>query len=119
MTEYFKIDGKRIKNPSTFKKERFIVSTLERLADATMAGEYIAQKRKYYFVYDAISAEDLDTILEAIWDSRKLFFSLEYLENGETKTATVYVGAIPADLHKASSGTNWVWKNVNFNLIER
>ena len=75
------------------------------------------KKRKFYFTYDAISGEDLDVILEAIWETEELFFPLNYVENGKEKTATVYVGSIPSELHKASK--NWVWKNVTFNLIER
>ena len=92
---------------------------MERLANATMVGDLIAKKRKFYFTYDAISGYDLDTILEAIWDSTTLFFPLEYLENGVSKTATVYVGSIPTELHRAGKTTNWVWKNVTFNLIEK
>lgn len=115
----FTINGIAIKNPSGFKKERYKVTNMERLADATMVGDLIAKKRKFYFTYNAISGDDLDTILDAIWDTDDLFFPLTYVENGETHTVTVYVGSIPADLHRAGKTTNWVWKNVTFNLIER
>lgn len=115
----FTVNNIAIKNPSRFKIERYNVTNMERLADATMVGDLIAKKRKFYFTYDAISGDDLDTILEAIWDSTTLFFPLEYLENGVSKTATVYVGSIPTDLHRAGITTNWVWKNVTFNLIEK
>ena len=115
----FTVNNIPIKNPTSFKIERYNVTNMERLADATMVGDLIAKKRKFYFKYDAISGDDLDTVLEAIWDSTTLFFTLEYLENGVSKTATVYVGSIPTDLHRAGRTTNWVWKNVNFNLIEQ
>ena len=115
----FQINGTAIKNPTTFKIERYNITTLERLADASMAGDLIAQKRKFYFTYDAISGNDLDVILGAIWDSAALFFPLAYLENGVSKSAEVYVGSIPSELHRAGVGSNWVWKGVNFNLIER
>ena len=115
----FVVNGKAIKNPSSFKIERFNITNMERLADATMVGDLIAKKRKFYFTYDAISGEDLDKILEAIWDSNALFFDLKYPENGVKKTAKVYVGAIPTELHRAGKTTNWVWKGVNFNLIEQ
>jgi hypothetical protein len=115
----FTVNSIAIKNPSSFKIERYNVTNMERLADATMVGDLIAKKRKFYFTYDAISGDDLDNILEAIWDSTTLFFPLEYLENGVSKTATVYVGSIPTDLHRAGRTTNWVWKNVTFNLIEQ
>ena len=114
----FIVNGIRIKNPSTFKVERYNVTTMERLSDASMVGDLVAKKLKFYFTYEVISAEDFDTILAAIWDSDQLFFPLEYEERGVAKQATVYVGSIPSDLHYMSS-QNTVWKNVTFNLIER
>ena len=115
----FTINGVGVKNPSSFKIERYNVTNIERLANADMVGDLIAKKRKFYFTYEAISGDDLDKILEAIWETNELFFPFKYLENGESKTATVYVGSIPSDLHKAGRTSNWVWKNVTFNLIER
>ena len=113
-----RINGITIKNPSTFKIERYNVTTMERLSNADMVGDLVAKKLKFYFTYEAISAEDFDTILRAIWDSNRLFFPFEYVDRGVTKRATVYVGSIPSDLHYMSS-RNTVWKNVTFNLIER
>ena len=115
----FVVNGAAIKNPTNFKIERYNVTTLERLADAKMAGDLIAKKRKFYFTYDAISGYDLDIILDAVWETEILFFPLIYLENGVEKTAQVYVGAIPTELHHAGRTTNWVWRNVTFNLIEQ
>ena len=115
----FTINGVGVKNPSFFKIERYNVTNMERLANADMVGDLIAKKRKFYFTYEAISGDDLDKILEAIWETNELFFPLKYLENGESKTATVYVGSIPSELHKAGRTSNWVWKNVTFNLIEK
>lgn len=114
----FIVNGVAIKNPSTFKIERYNVTTMERLSNADMVGDLVAKKLKFYFTYDAITAEEFDNILSAIYDSDALFFTLEYPDRGHTKKATVYVGSIPADLHYMSSG-NAVWKNVSFNLIER
>ena len=90
---------------------------MERLSNADMVGDFIAKKRKFYFTYDAISAEDFDVILGAI-DSNTLFFQLEFPERGRTVSATVYVGSIPSELHYMSD-RNTIWKNVTFNLIER
>lgn len=114
----FAVNGRAIKNPSTFKIERYNVTNMERLANAKMVGDLIAQKLKFYFTYEAITASDLDNILEAIWESKKIFFPLKYVENGKSKSATVYVGSIPTELHSAKS-KEWVWKNVTFNLIEQ
>ena len=116
---HFFINGTAIKNPSSFKIERFNITTMERLANGQMVGDLIAKKRKFYFVYDAISGEDLDNILEAIWETNDLFYTLTYPENGVQKIAIVYVGSIPTELHRAGRTTNWVWRNVTFNLIER
>ena len=113
-----RINGRTIKNPSTFKIERYNVTTMERLSNAEMVGDLIAKKHKFYFTYDAISAEDFDTILDAIWESSSLFFPFEYEDRGRTHRVTVYVGSIPSDLHYMSN-RNTIWKNVTFNLIER
>ena len=116
----FIVNGIQIKNPSTFKIERYNVTTMERLANADMSGDLVAQKLKFYFTYEALSATELDTILEAIWDSGTIFFTLEYPYQGEQRTARVYVGSIPAELHRgAMASPNWIWKGVTFNLIER
>ena len=114
----FIVNGVTIKNPSTFKIERYNVTTMERLSDASMVGDLVAQKLKFYFTYDAIRAEDFDNILAALWDSKKLFFDFTYTDRGKQKTTKVYVGSIPSDLHYMST-SNTVWKNVTFNLIER
>lgn len=116
----FVVNGVAIKNPSTFKIERYNVTTMERLADASMAGDLIAQKLKFYFTYEALSAVELDRILDAIWSTGKIFFTLEYPYQGQQRSATVYVGSIPSELHRGAHDTgSWVWKNVTFNLIER
>lgn len=114
----FLINGVGIKNPSAFKIERYNVTNLERLANAEMAGDLIAKKLKFYFTYDAITGDEFNTILEAIWAPTDLFFTLTYPENGEVKTATVYVGSIPSELYRVT-GSNWVWRNVTFNLIQK
>lgn len=115
----FKINGTSIVNPTEFKIERYKVTTLERRADAKIVGDLTAKKRKFYFTYEAISGYDLDKILNLIWETNELFYELTYIENGKTKTATVYVGSIPTELHRAGKTTNWTWKNVTFNLIEQ
>lgn len=115
----FVVNGVTIKKPSGFKVERYNVTTMDRLANAKMVGDLIAKKYKFYFTYDFITGSELDTILSAIWDSDKLFFSLVYPYQDSSKTATVYVGSIPSDLYRANKNNLWVWQNVTFNLIER
>lgn len=113
----YKINGTTIKRPSSFKIERYNVTNLQRTADATMKGELIAKKRKFYFTYDAIDSEDLNNILNVIWETTSLFYTLTYVENNTTKSATVYVGSIPSELFR--TGGKWIWKNVTFDLIEQ
>jgi hypothetical protein len=116
----FRIGNVIIKNPSSFKIERYNVTTMTRLSDASMTGDLIAQKHKFYFTYEAISADDFDVILNAIWHTDSLFFNLTYPYQGHERVCTVYVGSIPSELHRANKDNrNWVWKNVTFNLIER
>lgn len=115
----FAINNIPFKNPSSFKIERYNITTMNRLANGDMVGDLVAKKRKFYFTYDAISGNDLDTILNAIWETSDLFYTLTYIENGTEKSAEVYVGSIPTELHRAGRTTNWVWKGVSFNLIER
>lgn len=117
MKAEFKINGTLIKRPSKFKIERFNVTNLQRLANASMSGELIAKKRKFYFTYDAITSDELNTILDAIWETTNIFYTLKYVENNQSKSATVYVGSIPTELHR--TGGKWVWKNVTFDLIEK
>lgn len=114
----FTLNGRGIKNPSSFKMERYNVTNMERLADATMVGDLIAKKRKFYFTYNAIKGSDLDNILDAIWETDELFFTLQYVENNVSKSAVVYAGSIPTELYSAK-GDEWIWKNVSFDLIEQ
>lgn len=114
----FKINDVPIKNPSGFKIERYNVTTMERLGDASMAGDLVAKKRKFYFTYKAICALDLNVILNAIWETDELFYTLSYKENNIEKTAVVYSGAIPTELQNAAT-SNWVWQNVSFDLIQQ
>lgn len=116
---HFLINNVAIKNPSTFKIERYNVTNLIRLANGDMTGDLVAKKLKFYFTYEAITSEELEVILNAIWETNSLFYTLTYVENGVTKTATVYVGSIPTELHRSSPTTHWTWKNVTFNLIEK
>lgn len=113
----FQIDGVTIKRPHSFKTEFYNITKSNRLANGDMSMDLIAQKRKFYFTWDAIDANDAKTILDLLWYSKKVFYTLTYVEDNITKTAVVYTGSIPKELHM--SGDVWVWKNFSFNLIER
>ena len=113
----FQINGKDIKRPSGFKIERYNATNKHHIANATMCGDLNTKKRKFYFTYEAITAEELNNILDIIWETDNLFFTLTYVENNTTKKARVYSGSIPSELYR--TGSNWVWKGVTFDLIEK
>lgn len=115
---HFKINNSPILDPNVFRIERYNVTTLNRLANAKMVGDLVAKKRKFHFSYDAISATDINHILDLIWNTNSLFYTFEYEENNVWKSAVVYSGNIPSELHSAQS-SEWVWKNVTFDLIEQ
>lgn len=111
------INGIEIKRPWPFKISRYKVSSLERMADATMVGDFIARKRTFEFTYEAINSVELKKILDIIWESDTMFFTLGWIENNQSYTATVYPGAIPQTLHR--TGSVWTWEDVHFQLIEQ
>lgn len=117
MRTNFTLDGVHIKCPYPFKSEVYNVTTLSRLANAKMVGDFIARKHKFYFTYDAITGRELNVILDILYGSSELFFPLTYIEDNVQKEATVYAGSIPKTLHH--TGDDWVWKDVSFSLIEQ
>lgn len=111
------INGIDIKRPETFKIDRYKISTLERMADGTMVGDFIARKRTFTFTYSVISSIELKAILDIIWEADTMFFTLTWVEDNVSKVATVYPGAIPQTLHH--TGDVWYWKDISFQLIEQ
>lgn len=117
MDPVYTIAGRRIKNPSSFKIEFYNITNIDRLVSGDACGELIAKKRKFYFKYDAISSDELENILEAIWNTNSIFFPFTYVDNNKQKSAIVYSGSIPREF--ARPGGKWIWKNVTFDLIEQ
>ena len=118
----FKIDNVPIKNPHEFQLESYTLTESLRTANGDMQMDFVANKRKFVFTYTSIQSTDLDLILDILWDqlpnTKQCFHTLTYPENNQTKTAIVYAGAIPRKLHRGH-GAKWVWKDVQFSLIER
>ena len=112
-----RINGTQIKNPTEFKIERFTLTKGGRVASGLMCLDLIAKKRKFLLRYAVISGPELNKILELIDNPGYFFFTVEYVENGVTKTATCYPGHIPSDRFRTDGV--WYWKDVNFDLIER
>ncbi len=111
------LNGIEIKRPSPFTMTKYKISSLERMADGAMVGDFIARKRTYNLTYAQINGTELDKILDIIWESDSMFFTLGWVENNVAKTATVYPGAIPQTLHH--TGSEWVWQDIQFQLIEQ
>lgn len=120
MTSPIKINDTPIKTPHDFRIERFNLTKAGRTADGTMQMDLIAKKRTFQFVYNAIRGKELEHLLSLI-DTDEVFVKLEYQENGKTRTATVYAGAIPTQLQRrvAQGKGEWVWTDVEFQLIEQ
>ena len=111
------LNGTEIKRPWPFTMTKYKISSLERMSDGTMVGDYIARKRTYNLTYAQINGTELDKILDIIWESDSMFFTLGWRENNVEKTATVYPGAIPQTLHH--TGSEWIWQDIQFQLIEQ
>ena len=120
----FKLNGTPIKNPTTFSIENYTLTKSTRVANGDMVMDFVANKLKFSFGYEAIDSRDMNTILDILWKqlaiTRKCFVELTYYEDGSdaAQTATVYAGALPRKLHRGN-GKLWVWKDVSFSLIER
>lgn len=119
-----KIAGVAIKKPKNnggFKISKYNVTKSGRVANGDMTMDLVAKKRKFFFSYEVISGKDLEQILSVI-DSDAMFFDITYEENGQVKSANVYVGEISQTHFRvpdATTPTGWYWKDFTFNLIER
>lgn len=111
----FKLNGKEVKEPQ-WDIEYYNITKSSRSASGLMNMDFIAKKRKFICLYEVLSGAELDKILSII-NTSTMFINLEYLHNGVTKYATVYVGPIKAKKFRSHMG--WYWKDVRFNLIER
>lgn len=119
----FKLNGTPIKNPKTFDIEYYTITKSTRVANGNMVMDFVANKRKFNFGYDAINSLDMNRIIYLLWESlettRECFSTLTYIDDGVEKEAVIYTGSIVKKLHRASSSITWVWKDVTFSLIER
>lgn len=118
----FSINGMPIKNPTGWKVEVYTLTKSTRVANGDMMMDFVANKRKFILTYASITNHELDPIIEQLWhgleQSRNCFHTFMYPDNGVMKSAIVYAGSIPRNLHRGDSKT-WVWKDVSFSLIER
>ena len=118
------IDGVKIKPPlqADFKESTYLVTDMIRNAAGTMNGQILAVKHKLFFQYPTILGRDLKIIYD-ILQSAPLFHRVWYTLDGVAYTRYMYVGEMPRTLMRTGAGSGamstWIWKDVNFNLIER
>ena len=118
------IDGVEIKPPTQkdFKISTYLVTDMKRNAAGTMNGQILSVKTKLFFQYPAIAGHELKKIYD-ILQRAPLFHTVQYIDDGVWHTKTMYVGEMPKTLSRTGRGSGdastWIWKDVNFNLIER
>lgn len=117
MAQVITLNGSTIKNPDDFEIQNYKVTReTGRLINGDMVMDYVALKKKYLFKYNSITGANLKTIMD-ILDTSTMFFTLTYKDNEGTQTKTVYAGHIPQVQHRTDG--EWVYKNVDFALIEQ
>ena len=118
------IDGVKIKPPlqADFKESTYLVTDMIRSANGNMHGQILSVKHKLFFQYPAISGAELKIIYD-ILQAAPLFHSVWYTLDGISVTRSMYVGEMPRTLVRTGKGSGdastWIWKDVNFNLIEK
>lgn len=118
------IDGVAIKPPlqADFKESTYLVTDMIRNAAGNMNGQILGVKHKLFFQYPSISGHELKIIYD-ILQAAPLFHRVWYTLDGVSATRYMYVGEMPRTLVRTGRGSGsastWVWKDVNFNLIER
>lgn len=111
-----KINGTTIRNPTSWDVEEYKLTKAGRVSSGDMTMDVIAKKRKFNLSYDVLSGTDLEMIRNILY-SDDSFFTLEYEDNQEARSAIVYVGAI--NRRRFRTDGVWYWKDVQFSLIEQ
>ena len=118
------IDGVKIKPPlqADFKLSTYLVTDMIRNARGNMNGQILSVKHKLFFQYPSIIGRDLKIIYD-ILQTTPLFHRVWFTLDGISHQYYMYVGEMPQTLVRTGAGSGsastWVWKDVNFNLIER
>lgn len=113
------VDGKKIPCPSQFDWGLQDVSNSEAGRDQTakMYKNRIAQKRKINLSWNAVRPDKIKEILQAFQPE---YVMVEYYDplEGEVVTKEFYTGDKTAPVH-IWAGSNQLYTNVSFNIIER
>ena len=116
MAQAFTLAGKVIKQPKDFRIGSFTLTKAGRTADGIIHIDRIAGKRKFYFEYEVLRGDDLDTIKDIV-EGTTMFFTLTYYDNDVAKSATVYAGALEKTQFRTDG--KWYWKNISVDFIEQ
>lgn len=117
MTVDIKLNGVAIKTPTEFSMERYVLTKAGRLTSGKMTAEVVARKRKFLLRYSVIKQSELEPILQVLEDG-PFFFTLEFPDRGEIRTATVYAGAVKNKIFQQAA-PDWLHTEVEFDLIEQ
>lgn len=113
------IAGVTVKTPTEMPIEKYNLTKSGRVASGKMTMELVAQKRKLVCKYNAIREDDLQTILNKIYNPANMFFSVTFDDAGGPVTMTCYAGAIKGEPVRRDVDGVWIWKDVEFALIEQ
>lgn len=111
------IRGTEILSPSEFQVSYNDISKAERNANGYMIIERISTKRKLFFTYSYIPADEAAFILQLI---EPTFYDVSYLDpqDGVMKTGNFYCGDRQLGMIDYRNGVAR-YKDFTFNLIER
>jgi len=113
-----KVNGVLIKQPKNPSLSHYNLTKSGRVASGKMTMDLVAKKKKLFFEYEVLSGAEIEQIMSLI-DGDNMFFNVEYIENGVTKSFTGYVGEIQRKVHRAGGLGGWYWTDVGFNFIEQ
>ncbi|OPX88125.1 MAG: hypothetical protein A4E53_02142 [Pelotomaculum sp. PtaB.Bin104] len=113
------IGGVTVKTPTEMPIEKYNLTKSGRVASGKMTMELVAQKRKLNCKYNTIREDDLQVILGKIYDPANLFFSVTFDDAGGQTTITAYAGAIKGYPFRRDTDNVWLWKDVEFALVEQ
>jgi len=112
------IGGTTVKTPQEMPIEKYNLTKSGRVTSGKMTMELVAQKRKLNCKYNAIREDDFQVILNKIY-STNMFFSVTYDDAGGSHTITCYAGAVKGEPFRKDTDEVWIWKDVEFALIEQ
>lgn len=113
------IGGVTVKTPHEMPIEKYNLTKSGRVTSGKMTMELVAQKRKLACKYNAIRENDLQVILNKVYDPANMFFSVTYDDAGGSHTMTCYAGAIKGEPFRKDTDEVWIWKDVEVALIEQ